>query len=250
MTQRCAFEVASQTMYVPKHILHHGLCFCRSDIKITIVADSVRSREMPTEVSIYHANPSLCKRCKEFNVKQNPGLLIVVMIAIIGVFAAALIVLTGDDDAQDAAVAAEASAEQQDVAAEQSEPVVNDDTTLLGHVDVTNLPVPALPFDDNPDPNECGIPQAWGPNNNAAWLSGVYEGELHQPIVYLYDSHGRSNIVTAAPHGTQVEIVMFQSNPTLNYYYVRIPDAPEGMRLGWVPAFFLSLEPLSPQEAA
>lgn len=128
----------------------------------------------------------------------------------------------------------------------------NDTATVTTTADITlaglplnfeDIPVPRVPFPDNPDPNECGIPQEWG-NDNAGWLTGMYEGEMHQPIVYLYDSHGRANVVAAAPHGTEIEIVMFQSNPVQNYYYVRIPDAPEGQQLGWVPAAFLSLEPL------
>ena len=43
--------------------------------------------------------------------------------------------------------------------------------------------VPSLPFDDNPDPAQCGIPVQWGESNAAAWLSGDWEGELIQPEV-------------------------------------------------------------------
>lgn len=110
--------------------------------------------------------------------------------------------------------------------------------------DFRKVEIPLLPFEDNPDPNECGIPQPWGANNNLAHLSGFYEGELIQPIVYLYDSHGRNAITAAAKHGTAVEVVMFQANPVLNYYFVRIPSAPAGTREGWVPAPFLSFDPV------
>ena len=72
--------------------------------------------------------------------------------------------------------------------------------------------VPELPFADNPDPTLCGIPIQWN-NSDPAWLNGYYEGELIEPIVYLYDSHLRLNIVTKAPHGTQVKVLLYQSNP-------------------------------------
>lgn len=104
------------------------------------------------------------------------------------------------------------------------------------------LPVPNLPFPDNADPAECGIPQSWGSNNNRAWLNGYWEGELLQPTVYLYDSHARNIITAAAPHNTEVEVVLFQSNPTLNFYLVKIPGLPGGFNQGWVPAPFLSFD--------
>ena len=44
--------------------------------------------------------------------------------------------------------------------------------------------VPELPFEDNPDPTLCGIPEPWG-EAGRAWLTGVYEGELIQPEVLL-----------------------------------------------------------------
>lgn len=50
--------------------------------------------------------------------------------------------------------------------------------------------VPDLPFPDNPDPSQCGIPQLWG-DDTSAYLTGYYGGELIQPIVLLYDSHLR-----------------------------------------------------------
>jgi hypothetical protein len=37
--------------------------------------------------------------------------------------------------------------------------------------------VPELPFPDNPDPSQCGIPIQWGAEE-PAWLSGIYDGEL------------------------------------------------------------------------
>jgi len=103
--------------------------------------------------------------------------------------------------------------------------------------------VPDLPFDDNPDPTACGIPQQWGTSNNIAYLNGIYEGELYQESVLLYDSHSRLEIFAEAPHGTQVEIILFQDNPVTNYYMVKIPDAPEGANQGWIPAPFLTFDP-------
>jgi hypothetical protein len=100
--------------------------------------------------------------------------------------------------------------------------------------------IPALPFDDNPDPTLCGIPEPWG-SDESAWLSGYYEGELIQPVVFLYDSHLRREITGEAPTGTEVKILLFQNNPSLNYYLVKtVGDNPQE---GWVPEPFLMLEP-------
>lgn len=102
--------------------------------------------------------------------------------------------------------------------------------------------VPDLPFPDNPDPDECGIPQSWG-SDDPAWLSGYYEGKLVQPTVYLYDSHLRKSIKGSGPTGAKVKIVLYQSNPVLDYYMVRTIDT-EDPQEGWVPAPFLSFEPV------
>jgi hypothetical protein len=120
----------------------------------------------------------------------------------------------------------------------------------LDYAALNDLTVPPLPFAENPDPKECGIPQPYGTQNNAAYLNGMVEGELFQPVVYLYDSHNRNIITTAGFHGAEVEVLLFQANPVLDYYYVRIPDAPTNYREGWVPAPFLSFEPVTLQSAA
>jgi hypothetical protein len=104
--------------------------------------------------------------------------------------------------------------------------------------------IPDLPFFDNPDPTQCGIPIVWGGSNDRAWLTGMYEGELVQPTVLLYDSHLRMQITTEAPHGTAVTIIMYQQNPIVDYYYVEI-DGVSGQNKGWLPAPFLSFEPVS-----
>ncbi len=110
--------------------------------------------------------------------------------------------------------------------------------------DLASLAIPPLPFADNPDPSLCGIPTPYGTRDNTAWLSGMYQGELVQPIVYLYRDHLREEVTAIAPHGTMVEVLLFQANPQLNYYMVRIPSAPEGQREGWVPEPFLSFTPI------
>jgi len=100
--------------------------------------------------------------------------------------------------------------------------------------------VPRLPFPDNPDPAQCGIPSPWT-GKNSAWLTGIYEGELIQPMVFLYDSHLRRKIVARAPHGAEVQILLAQSNPQLNYYMVKIIGA-EPPNEGWLPAPFVSFQ--------
>ncbi len=102
--------------------------------------------------------------------------------------------------------------------------------------------VPELPFGDNPDPEQCGIPTRWG-STEPAWLTGIYEGEMIQPTVFLYDSHQRFSLTGSAPHGTEVQVLMFQENPVLDFYYVKTggPDPQEG----WIPAPLLSFEPVT-----
>jgi hypothetical protein len=102
--------------------------------------------------------------------------------------------------------------------------------------------VPQLPFPDNPDPSACGIPTLWG--NASGRLTGIYQGQLVEPTVYLYDSHLRNHITAALPSGTPVQVELYQSNPVLDFYYVRA-ETPDGPRQGWVPAPFLQLNPPS-----
>jgi hypothetical protein len=101
--------------------------------------------------------------------------------------------------------------------------------------------VPDLPFDDNPDPNQCGIPVRWG-LDDPAWLTGIWEGELIQPEVLLYDSHSRLSITGRLEHGSEVVIVLFQENPVLDYYLVR---SAQGDVEGWIPSPFLAFEPIA-----
>lgn len=89
----------------------------------------------------------------------------------------------------------------------------------------------------------CGIPILWGDDNNTAYLTGAYEGSLIQPNVLLYDSHLRLGIKGQAPHGSQVEVVLYQQNPILDYYFVEVKEGGRPTE-GWVPAPFLSFEPV------
>ena len=132
------------------------------------------------------------------------------------------------------------------MAVRRDEVIKVSDQAVAGGVefDVERDPnVPPLPFDDNPDPSQCGIPVQWGDVDNQAWLSGMWEGDLIQREVLVYDSHLRISVTGGAPHGTEVEIILFQENPVLDYYLVRIPgDSPQE---GWVPEPFLSFTPVA-----
>lgn len=99
--------------------------------------------------------------------------------------------------------------------------------------------VPELPFPDNPDPNQCGIPALFG--GGAGWVNGIYAGNLVEPTVFLYDSHERLHVTGAVPSGTQVQVELYQPNPVLDFYYVRAEMA-DGPQHGWVPAPFLQLD--------
>lgn len=100
--------------------------------------------------------------------------------------------------------------------------------------------VPPLPFPDNPDPNACGIPAPYGAS--PGWVTGVYQGQMIEPTVLLYDSHERLHITGAVVSGTPVQVELYQSNPVLDFYYVQA-DTPSGLEKGWVPAPFLQFTP-------
>lgn len=100
-----------------------------------------------------------------------------------------------------------------------------------------SIPVPPLPFASHNDPSLCGIPQPMG-KGVVGTLDGHYQGKLVEPTVYLYDSHLRKAVTGEAPSGTRVQVLYYQSNPTLDYYLVRVPTA-NGSFEGWVPAPFL-----------
>lgn len=135
---------------------------------------------------------------------------------------------------------------QQDSSDSEAASVQHDDDYAARLAELRDPDVPALPFPDNPDPSQCGIPTPWG-KDDPAWLTGYYEGELVQPVVYLYDSHSRLSIKAEAPHGSQVQVVLFQSNPVTDYYMVKVigPDG-DTRGEGWVPEPFLSFERVPP----
>lgn len=111
-----------------------------------------------------------------------------------------------------------------EVEAETDEP---SDNLLAAAEPVTierDVDVPPLPFPDNSDPTLCGIPKQWN-SDEPAYLTGIYEGEMIQSPVLLYDSHFRRKIVARAPHGAEVKILLSQSNPELDYYLVKIVGA-------------------------
>ncbi len=99
-------------------------------------------------------------------------------------------------------------------------------------------PSQPLPFVDNPDPTLCGIPE---PDERTGTVTGEYDGKLVQPVVYLYNSHLRSEIVGQLYPGTRVQIELSQSNPALNYYFVRSLGV-SPTQAGWIPAPFLEIE--------
>ena len=98
--------------------------------------------------------------------------------------------------------------------------------------------VPELPFPDDPDPNQCRIPTLFA--GSAGWIDGTYAGQVVEPTVLLYDSHERMHVIGAVPTGTEVQVEMYQANPVLDFYYVRV-NMPDGLQQGWVPAPFLRL---------
>jgi len=135
------------------------------------------------------------------------------------------------------AACASTDADTSPVASERSETA----STATDEAPLRDPDVPELPFEDNPDPDACGIPRPWG-DGGQAWLTGMWDGELVEPHVLLYESHLRYSITGRSAHGSEVRIVLYQENPTLDYYFVEVVDDPT--QQGWVPAPFLSFDPV------
>jgi hypothetical protein len=129
---------------------------------------------------------------------------------------------------------------------DEAQPVQHDPEYEAWLAENRDPAVPDLPFPDNPDPSQCGIPSQWS-KDPRAWLNGYYEGKLYQAEVLLYDSHSRFRITASAPHGTEVQVVLYQVNPVVNYYMVKIIGE-DGSTVGegWIPEPFLSFEPVEP----
>jgi hypothetical protein len=95
-----------------------------------------------------------------------------------------------------------------------------------------------LPFVDNPDPTLCGIPT---PDDRLGLVHGEVDGEPAGPIVNFFDSHARGKVSGQVYPGAQVQILLSQSNPTLDYYFVKTVNV-EPPQEGWVPAPFVDVE--------
>jgi hypothetical protein len=102
------------------------------------------------------------------------------------------------------------------------------------------IAVPDFVFDDNPDPDECGIPQSMGGGYRGT-LHGSVDGVVVEPMVYLYGSHLRAEVRGTVRAGSVVEVVMYQSNPVLDYYLVRFRSEDGRSVEGWVPAPLLEV---------
>jgi hypothetical protein len=107
--------------------------------------------------------------------------------------------------------------------------------------------IPELPFPDNRDPDQCGIPIPWG-EGGTAYLTGFYQAQLVAREVILYDSHLRLQIAASAPHGSKVRVLLYQQNPETDYYLVKVEGA-SAPNEGWVPGPFLSFEPVAPLDS-
>lgn len=104
--------------------------------------------------------------------------------------------------------------------------------------------VPSLPFATNPDPDLCGIPVPMG-DGFVGLLHAVHGGEVQESTVHLVDSHLRATVTGHVPAGATVDVVLFQDNPELDFYFVRW-DGPDGEVSGWVPAPYLEVRRQTP----
>ena len=98
--------------------------------------------------------------------------------------------------------------------------------------------IPTLPFTDNPNPTLCGIPQ---PVKLEGIAHGEVDGALAGPVIYLYASHAREEITGQIFPGTRVAILLSQSNPTLDYYFVKTINVTPAQE-GWIPAPFVAVQ--------
>jgi len=99
--------------------------------------------------------------------------------------------------------------------------------------------VPELPFATNPNPDLCGIPVRMGDGFEGV-LHAVFDGVVQEELVHLVDSHLRAEVTGHVPAGSVVELVLFQNNPELDFYFVRW-HGPDGIEAGWVPAPYVEL---------
>ncbi len=109
--------------------------------------------------------------------------------------------------------------------------------TIAAPADPLPAVPPPLPFADNPDPTLCGIPTR---DDRRGIVHGEVDGELVGPIIYLYDSHARERITGQIYPGSEVTILLRQSNPMLDYYFVKTVNV-EPPQEGWIPAPFVAV---------
>lgn len=102
------------------------------------------------------------------------------------------------------------------------------------------IPVPPFPFDDLPDTVTCSVPQPLG-SGVSGTLHGELGGALVEPMVYLYDSLRRSRVMGMVAAGSEVEVVLKQLNPVIDFFLVRYRSHDGRSVEGWVPAPFLRL---------
>ncbi|GHF65532.1 hypothetical protein HNQ07_004737 [Deinococcus metalli] len=69
---------------------------------------------------------------------------------------------------------------------------------------------PALPFPDNPDANQCGLPVLL---NARGTVTGTYQGHVYEQVVRLYDSHARQHVVALVPRNTPAHALLMVSGP-------------------------------------
>ena len=92
---------------------------------------------------------------------------------------------------------------------------------------------PALPFSDNLDLTQCGIPTVLG-DEFTGELSGIYGGKLQEALVRLYDSHARAEVVARVWTSTPARAVLRVSGPQLSYLLVKLEVGGQSLE-GWVP---------------
>ena len=96
-----------------------------------------------------------------------------------------------------------------------------------------------FPFATNPDPDLCGIPMPKGEGFHGV-LHATFEGVLQVEVVHLFDSHLRAAVTGHVPAGASVEVVLFQDDPELDFFFVRW-NGPDGTESVWAPAPFLGV---------
>ncbi len=100
---------------------------------------------------------------------------------------------------------------------------------------------PALPFPDNADPRQCGIPTRLGDRYHGT-LQGRYHEQLFEPLVRLYDSHSRTRVVATVKSGTPAYGVLLVTGRQLNYLLVKVTRDGRTVE-GWVPQPYFRLDP-------